>query len=846
MSYLTLLTDILYVGHSLVGPSLPSMVEAGLAHQGVSVEVSAQVINGAPLKYGWNNSAEGERGDAMAILPEGETSVLILTEAIPIAAQMEWNDTAGYVARFAGLAWETRPDTQVYIYETWHSLKSRPGVEIPGDPGSGMPWRERLTADLPQWEAMTAKANAARPEGAPLVRVIPAGLAMGLLADTIARGDVPGIDKIDALFDDDIHPDDRVLYFLALVHMAVISGKDVNGLPPKLTRHWLSRQGIITDAQAAAFQRVAWQAVTDYRASDTARIEALAEAEMAANTPAKPAVAFAPAVVAAPAAEMPRAITNPRLALGLAGVHDWSVQHPFLDVMKTARPWLGHLPNRWGGVEYEALRDGGHLDANGWPVSLPLEVTGISTLVLTDFPEDTGKVAGRYLLRYSGKGDLHVEAVAVVAQSAPGRVVFDYTPGEGAVTLTITAIDASDPIRDISIVREDRQAAYEAGALFNPDWLGRIRGVRGLRFMDWMATNNSTLALLADRPKPADFSWAVKGVPIEVMIALANELRADPWFTLPHLAEDALVRAYAEAVRDGLAPGLHVQMEYSNEVWNRQFAQATWADVQCRARWTADHCWVQYYGMRAAEVADIWADVFGEEGKDRLTRVIATQTGWIGLEEQIFDAPLVVAEGRKPPVDSFDAYAVTGYFAAGLGSDEKAGVLRNWLAESRQSAQAQADQQGLTGAARAAYLATHRFDLATDRAAAELENGFVTGQSADTLAALLTDMLPYHAEVARKRGLDLMMYEGGTHVVGLAALQDDEEVTAFFHHLNYAPQMGELYDRLMEGWAALTPAPFNAFVDVYAPNKWGSWGGLRHLGDDNPRWQSLAHGCQSC
>jgi len=106
--------------------------------------------------------------------------------------------------------------------------------------------------------------------------------------------------------------------------------------------------------------------------------------------------------------------------------------------------------------------------------------------------------------------------------------------------------------------------------------------------------------------------------------------------------------------------------------------------------------------------------------------------------------------------------------------------------------------------------------------------------------------LPYHAGIAKQNGLDLVMYEGGTHVVASGRLLEDDDVTAFFHHLNYAPEMGVLYDRLLEGWAALTPAPFNAFVDLYAPNKWGSWGGLRHLGDDNPRWQALAHGCKTC
>jgi hypothetical protein len=862
MSIFALLADVLFVGHSLVGPALPAMVEGGLRFQGQQVEVAAQVINGSPLRYSWDNSTEGERGDARAILPRGETSVLVLTEAVPVASQVAFNDSAGYVARFAGLAWETRPDTQVYVYETWPSIKSGPGVVIEGDVGAGVPWRERLVADLPLWEGMTAKANAARPAAAPLVRVIPAGQAMGRLADAVAAGEVPGVTTLAALYDDDIHPTGQTLYFLALVHIAVISGKDPAGLPPKLTRQWLSRAAVISDAQAAALQRIAWVAVSDYRAGDEARIEALAQAEMAAAVvPAVvPVVAVAPVVVAPvaapvgateavaalPTADQPRAISNPKLALGLASVVDWSVQQPFLDVMKTARPWIGHLAGQWGGFEYEALKTGGLLDPNGWPLAVPPGISGISTLFLTDLPQDAGGVAGRYVLRYTGNGAMKLEGRAQIVEGGPGLIVFDYTPGPGSVSLTITALDGADPIRQISVVRQDRLAALDAGALFNPDWLGRIRGVKGLRFMDWMETNNSMLAALADRPKPTDYTWGIHGVPVEVMVALANELRADAWFTLPHLAEDALVRFYAEAVRDGLDSGLRAQVEYSNEMWNWQFQQASWADAQCRARWAANDCWVQFYAMRAAEVADIWAEVFGAAGRNRLTRVIATQTGWAGLEAQILDAPLAVAEGRKPPVDSFDAYAVTGYFAAGLGSDDKAQLLLDWLRDSRQLAVTQADQQALTGTARADFLMTHRFDLATERAATELENGFVTGQTADTLVSLLTTVLPYHAGVAKARGLDLTMYEGGTHVVANGRLIDEEEVTAFFHHLNYAPEMGALYARLLEGWAALTPAPFNAFVDVYTPNKWGSWGGLRHLGDDNPRWQALAHGCKSC
>jgi hypothetical protein len=146
----------------------------------------------------------------------------------------------------------------------------------------------------------------------------------------------------------------------------------------------------------------------------------------------------------------------------------------------------------------------------------------------------------------------------------------------------------------------------------------------------------------------------------------------------------------------------------------------------------------------------------------------------------------------------------------------------------------------------AAKDAAHQYDWAVAQAVAELRDGSVTGDATDSLAQVLGQVLPYQAQVAKARGLRLVMYEGGTHVVGYGAQVDDPVLTAFFNHLNYAPEMGLLYSEMLAGWAGLTDAPFNAFVDVYRPGKWGSWGALRHLVDDNPRWQALAAGCADC
>lgn len=801
MSVFSVLADVLMVGHSLFGGSLPELTESALRQMTGPSVVEAQIINGAPLAYNWDHSADAEGVDVRARLGSRPATALILTEAIPVAGHVQWSDTAGNVARFATLAREANPEVRVYLFEGWPSRASGPGADTKDDPDAALPWRERLVKDLPLWQGAAGDG----------VTVIPAGQALARLEDEIAAGTVPQIDSLDALFSDDIHLNGKGQYFAAMVIAAALTGQSPEGLPAKLTRAWTSRDAHLTEDQARALQRVAWGAVSGGLPTPAAPEPV---ALVAPEPAAPPPTAFAP-------------ITNPNLAFGLAGVNDWSVQQPFLDVMKTARPWVGHLPGQWGGWGHDDLAAKGYLDENGWPKSLPPDLSAIATLILTDLPEEAGAVAGRYVLTWQGKGTLALEGRATVAQAEPGRILFDYAPGEGAVILTITAIDPADPIRAIEVVREDRAAALASGQIFNPDWLARIRGAKALRFMDWMATNDSPLSKAADRPKPADYTWARAGVPMEIMIALANEVNANPWFTLPHLSEDALVRDWADLVHQGLAPGLVAHVEYSNEVWNWQFAQARWAEEQGKALWNKDGTWVQFYARRAAEVAGIWADVFKDD-PGRLMRVIAVQTGWLGLEDQILDAPLVVAEGRPAPVNSFDAYAVTGYFSALLGSDDKALTVKGWLVQSRDADPA------------------NPYALANDLAADELRDGSVTGNPEDTLTKLLGETLPYHASVAADRGLKLLMYEGGTHVVGFGAQMEDEELTDFFTKLNYSSEMGALYAELLAGWALISDQPFNAFVDVYRPGKWGSWGALRHLGDDSPRWQALAKGCQTC
>lgn len=499
-------------------------------------------------------------------------------------------------------------------------------------------------------------------------------------------------------------------------------------------------------------------------------------------------------------------LADPSLAMGLGGIADWSTQMPFIDIFKTARPWTGHTATQWGAWDAARMQAEGYLDANGWLTAVPPELDRVEALMLTDLPAAAQSATGRYRVTWDGQGAISVGGAALDVDSrTAGEIWFTYRPGPGTVAVAISATDAADPIRNIAVVAARHIPLFQAGALFNPDWLAVIADLRLIRFMDWMATNNSPQVTWDDRPAPADYTYGWRGVPVEVMVRLANEVGAEPWFTLPHQADDGYVLAFAAYVRDHLDPRLRTHAEWSNEVWNFIFGQSQWALEQARQRWGegVGDGWMQVAGLRAAAVADLWAAVYGEQADARLVRVMGVHSGWQGLEVPLMQAPLGQAEGAAAPVRSFDAIAVTGYFGHGIGAEEFAPTLRDWIADG-------------TATARVTELLMR-----------------------EDIPRIESDVFAYFAGVAQDDGLDLLMYEGGTHIVGLGLMVDDAQITDFLIAYNYSPEMAGVYQQLLDAWARHGDGPFNAFVDMGMPSKWGSWGALRWLGDLNPRAATL-------
>ncbi|GAB4133053.1 MAG: hypothetical protein Fur0046_03410 [Cyanobacteria bacterium J069] len=513
------------------------------------------------------------------------------------------------------------------------------------------------------------------------------------------------------------------------------------------------------------------------------------------------------------------------LGIGLTSINDFSTQLPFLDLFKTARAWIPQTSRTWDTRE-SVLQ----LDANGWPTHLPTATSGttytkLSTLLLRDIAG--AYRPGRYVVMYDGQGTLEYgfNATKLGSLSKPGRDVIQVDNSKDAgILLSLTATDpqkTGDYLRNIRVYHEDDLPLVEQGLIFNPTFQERIQSFGALRFMDWMKTNNSDQGEWRDRPQPTDASWAWKGASVETMVALANEMQVSPWFNMPHQATDEYIANFAAYVRDHLDPKLRVYVEFSNEVWNWQFSQAHYAQAQAEARWGKDvqGGWMQWYGMRTAEMAQIWKETFGEKGAggslaepDRVVTVLATQTGWKGLETYALNTPAWVAEGNEPAWKAVDAYAVTGYFGNNLGSPTHANTVRSWLSEP---------------------------DGGFEKAFQHLSAGGLLGTSKDSVKDTV-DLFNYHAAIAEQHDLQLVAYEGGQHIVGISGIENDAQLTQFFIELNRRPEMSALYQQLLDGWKAAGGTLFNHFVDIAKPSKWGSWGMMESLYQtDAPKYTAL-------
>ncbi len=518
-----------------------------------------------------------------------------------------------------------------------------------------------------------------------------------------------------------------------------------------------------------------------------------------------------------------------KLSVGtnLGRISYWSSQLPFIDHFQSSNKWITQCQKsesgcqgKWNTNEYELL----NLDQNGWVKSLPSpqdspEYTRVSTIMFRNMTDKFP--GGKYIVLYDGEGTIEYgfAATKIISESRLGRNVIQVDETKkGGILLTITETDPNKTgnyIRNIKVVEAKQESLFNQGEIFNPLFLEKTKPFSTLRFMDWMKTNNSIEQEWQNRPKIGDNSYFLKGVPIKIMVALANNLEKDAWFNMPHQGTDEYMTNFAQLVKKNLDRDRKIYVEFSNEVWNWQFQQAKYAMTQAKQKWGKEgNARMNWYGMRTAQMCDIWKDIFAEQ-KDRVNCVISTQTAYKGLEKGALDCPLWVAEGNKPCYQyGISIYAITGYFGSSLGHKDNKSIVKSWLNQPDggfQSAFQQLQKGGL---------------LPEDKKQSSLK---------DTHENFVD-----HHQIAKERSLQLVAYEGGQHIVGRGKVKSDEQLNDFFIELNRNPQMYKLYKELLNGWQESGGGLFMHFSDIGQPSKHGSWGALEYLNQSmSPKYNAL-------
>jgi len=382
-----------------------------------------------------------------------------------------------------------------------------------------------------------------------------------------------------------------------------------------------------------------------------------------------------------------------------------------------------------------------------------------------------------------------------VAESAANRIAIDVVDTSGSLWVAIDRTSASNPVRNLRFLWPGTEATY-ASQPFNPVFLAKVAPFSVLRFIDWGATNTTPVVEWAQRSHVADVTYATPaGVPIEVMIDLANTLHVDPWFCIPHQASDDYVRQFATLLRSRLDPALRPHIEYSNEVWNTGFGQTQWAIGRSQAL-GLDIPFGQpaaFYAMRSVQMFKIIQDVWGAD-RGRIVRVIAGQAVW--------DNFLAHALAYQDTAANADVMAIAPYFNAVEAGDP----------------------------ARVATTLTLTSDQIVDQMLAHIRGDIKASMTAN-------------AALAAKYKLKLKAYESGAGDSSSYFPADKiDAMTALFMAAHNNPRMRSVYTEYYTQWVAAGGESMNQYSDVGNWSKWGLWGSLRYVTQDPataPKYQGL-------
>ncbi len=496
------------------------------------------------------------------------------------------------------------------------------------------------------------------------------------------------------------------------------------------------------------------------------------------------------------------------LGINTNEVFEQDASIPFVDLFRVATPF--HENIRCRAKDQPCLTSAAvEYDKQGWPKKLKGGKAGVFFLrnvPIAALPQ------GDYTVLYDGEGRIeYLQNVEVVSREKGEDTIRFTARSDNFMTaaLQITESNDTNPLKNIRIIMPGgvcQNAPFQqvsngstctdssyldfkthyASIIFNPDYLNFMKDFSVLRFMPMSGITRNPAERWEQRPMMDKATWGgiygSRGAPLEIQIELANRLKADPWFNVPHAADDEYMHNFASYVHQHLSPELRPHIEYTNEAWNSNFVHNEHMQKMGIAQKLDQDALIagyKYYSKRSVEFFNIWETVYG--GHERLVRIIG---GW---DTRPDISGILLAYNKT--YESVDALAIAPYVG---------GNLRGF---------------------RAAKTVDDIFDLLTDE------------KSYRSLPHVIKE-IKKQVELADSFGVRLIAYEGGQGLVDWAAKDYTQHPNPLFFAANRDPRMGDLYVDMYQQWRALGADLFVAFSAPRSCNWSGCWGLKEHIRQD--------------
>lgn len=354
-----------------------------------------------------------------------------------------------------------------------------------------------------------------------------------------------------------------------------------------------------------------------------------------------------------------------RLGVNIEGLSDWSGANMFVDLMKTSRAW---------GLAGQPWVTGVKTDANGWPT----EDAGV--IVFCDQVDvDMG---GTYKLSFDGSATIVTyEGIKIQNQVySGGKTTADIVIPKNASQLFLTFNDTNKGVKNVKIIRP----GYSEDQTFTDVFLKALDPFTTIRYMDFLNTNgqnssdsayyDATTIDWSDRKLPTDASQASSigkkvGGAWEYVIELANLTHKDIWINVPYNVTNNYLTSLAQLLKAKLDSDINIYVEYSNEVWNWQFAQAQLNAYHSQSDPVANN-YIKQYAKKVAETAVAFRNVYGSAAMNNKVRVVlAWQFGWSPADSQPREQLNYIRDNFEEPANLIYSYATAPYFSEPLPED---------------------------------------------------------------------------------------------------------------------------------------------------------------------------------